>query len=70
MARQIRIEFAGAFYHAMSRGNNGDKIFFGEKGHESFLKVLNETCQRTGWIVHAYVLMKGQRGQSVNCESI
>jgi len=57
MARQIRIEYAGAFYHVMSRGNNGDKIFFGEKGHESFLKVLNETCQRTGWIVHAYVLM-------------
>jgi putative transposase len=57
MARQIRIEFAGAYYHVMSRGNNGDKIFFGEVGHESFLKVLNETCQRTGWIVHAYVLM-------------
>ena len=57
MARQIRIEFEGAFYHVMSRGNNGDKIFFGKAGHESFLKVLNETCQRTGWIVHAYVLM-------------
>ncbi len=57
MARQIRIEFAGAFYHVMSRGNNGDKIFFGKMGQESFLKVLNETCQRTGWIVHAYVLM-------------
>jgi hypothetical protein len=27
MARQIRIEFAGAFYHVMGRGNNGDKIF-------------------------------------------
>jgi len=57
MARKIRIEFAGAFYHVMSRGNNGDKIFFGKRGQESFLKVLNETCQRTGWIVHAYVLM-------------
>jgi hypothetical protein len=29
MARQIRIEFAGAFYHVMSRGNNGDEIFYG-----------------------------------------
>ncbi len=57
MARPIRIEFAGAFYHVMSRGNNGDKIFFGKRGQESFLKVLNETCQRSGWIVHAYVLM-------------
>jgi putative transposase len=58
MARQIRIEFAGAFYHVMGRGNNGDKIFLGKKGEESFLKVLNETCERTGWIVHAYVLMR------------
>ena len=41
----------------MSRGNNGQKIFYGKKGQESFLKVLNETCDRTGWIVHAYVLM-------------
>jgi REP element-mobilizing transposase RayT len=57
MARQIRIEFAGAFYHVMNRGNNGDKIFFGKEGQGSFLKVLSETCQRTGWIVHAYVLM-------------
>ena len=58
MARPIRIEFAGAFYHVMSRGNNGDKIFFGKRGQESFLKVLNETCERSGWIVHAYVLRK------------
>ena len=57
MARQVRIEYAGAFYHVMSRGNNGQKIFYGKKGQESFLKVLNETCERTGWIVHAYVLM-------------
>ncbi len=53
MARKLRIEFAGAFYHVMSHGNNGDKIFFGKKGQESFLNVLDEVCQRTGWIVHA-----------------
>jgi putative transposase len=57
MGRALRIEYAGAFYHVMSRGNNGDKIFFGKHGQESFLKVLGETCQRSGWIVHAYVLM-------------
>ncbi len=57
MARQLRIEYAGAFYHVMSRGNNGDKIFYGKQGQESFLDVLDETCQRTGWVIHAYVLM-------------
>ena len=57
MARQIRIEYAGAFYHVMSRGNAGGEIFFGEKGHASFLRCLSEVCERTGWVVHAYVLM-------------
>ena len=57
MARQVRIQFAGAVYHVMSRGNNGNGIFFGNKGGEKFLDTLDEACQRTGWIVHAYVLM-------------
>jgi len=39
----------------MSRGNNGDKILFGQRRQESSLKVLNETCPRSGWIIHAYV---------------
>ena len=57
MARKVRIQFAGAVYHVMSRGNNGNGIFFGNKGCEKFLDTLDEACQRTGWIVHAYVLM-------------
>ena len=57
MARQVRIEFEGAIYHVMGRGNNGSGIFFGKKGCEKFLDTLDEACQRTGWIVHAFVLM-------------
>jgi len=37
MARPIRIEFKGAMYHVMCRGNNGRDIFFGDKGCEKFL---------------------------------
>ncbi len=28
MARQLRIEYAGAFYHIISRGNQRNMIFF------------------------------------------
>ena len=57
MARPIRIEYPGAMYHVMCRGNNGRDIFFGDKGCERFLDTLDEVCVRGGWIVHAYVLM-------------
>ena len=57
MARSIRHEYAGAVYHSMCRGNNGQDIFLKEKGSRLFLSTLEEVCQQTGWIVHAYVLM-------------
>ena len=33
MARPIRIEYPGAMYHVMCRGNNGRDVFFGEDGN-------------------------------------
>lgn len=57
MARPIRIEFKGAMYHVMCRGNNGQNIFFGDEGCEKFLDTLDEACRRSGWLIHAYVLM-------------
>ncbi|MCP5536642.1 MAG: transposase [Akkermansiaceae bacterium] len=57
MARPIRIEYEGAMYHVMCRGNNGRDIFFGDDGCKKFLDTLDEACIRSGWLVHAYVLM-------------
>lgn len=57
MARVLRIEYPGAIYHVTCRGNDGQPIFLGEKGCESFLDTLDEACRRAGWIVHAYALM-------------
>jgi REP element-mobilizing transposase RayT len=57
MARPIRIEYPGAMYHVMCRGNNGRDVFFGEDGCKKFLDTLDEACMRAGWFVHAYVLM-------------
>ena len=41
----------------MSRGNRGDRIFEDDKDHEVFLDTLKEACERTGWRVHAFILM-------------
>lgn len=57
MARKPRIEYAGAAYHVMSRGDHGEAIFGDDLDRERFLRTLGETCERTGWRVHAYVLM-------------
>lgn len=41
----------------VSLGATG-QIFLSDRDHHSFLKTLGEVCQRTGWHVHAYVLMR------------
>jgi REP element-mobilizing transposase RayT len=41
----------------MSRGNRQDAIFLDETDCQMFLTTLGEACSRTGWRVHAYVLM-------------
>ncbi len=41
----------------MSRGNRQDPIFLDDKDCEVFLGTLGEACKKTGWLVHAFVLM-------------
>lgn len=57
MPRSVRIEYAGAFYHVMARGNRREAIFRDREDRLYFLKALSETCGMTGWRVHAWVLM-------------
>jgi REP element-mobilizing transposase RayT len=57
MARSIRIQMAGGFYHVMARGNRREKIFADDDDRRFFLSTLSEACGMTGWRVHAWVLM-------------
>ena len=57
MPRSVRIEYAGAFYHVMARGNRREDIFRDEDDRWFFLKGLGEACEMTGWRIHAWVLM-------------
>jgi len=57
MARKPRIEYEGAAYHVMSRGNRGADIFVDERDRQIFLDTLDEVCGRMAWEIHSFVLM-------------
>lgn len=57
MARQWRIEYAGAIYHVLSRGNSGQEIFRSKDDRQLFLDLLAKLVERFDIEVHAYVLM-------------
>jgi putative transposase len=57
MPRPLRIEYAGACYHIVSRGDRREDIFNDEVDRQTFLKTLEQTCCKTGWQVHAYCLL-------------
>ena len=57
MARKLRIQYPGALYHVMSRGDRRDAIFQDDSDRRSFLETLAQACEKTGWRVHAYCLM-------------
>ncbi len=57
MPRPFRIEYEGARYHVMCRGNRGSVVFGSDADVSLFLKTLGEACKRSNLQVHAYVLM-------------
>src|SRR5579863_4573256 len=58
MPRKLRVEYHGAMYHVMSRGDRREDIFLNDVDRHDFLKTLAEACQKSGWQVHAYCLMR------------
>jgi putative transposase len=57
MARQLRIEFAGAFYHVTSRGNQKQAIVQDDQDRGAFLDYLDKAHEKFGGIIHAFCLM-------------
>ena len=58
MARKLRIQYPGAIYHVMNRGDRRNPVFADDQDRQRFLETLTEACQKTGWQVHAYCLMR------------
>jgi putative transposase len=57
MARKPRIEFPGAFYHVMARGNRKQAIFKDDSDRERFLQKLLDYKHRYAFLLYAYTLM-------------
>jgi putative transposase len=57
MARPLRIEYEGAFYHVTARGNERKRIFLSKADYEKFLANLKGAAARFSVVVHCYVLM-------------
>jgi putative transposase len=58
MARKLRIEFPGAVYHVINRGNYRSDVFRSTGEVKSFLGALGEALARYGWKLHAYAVMR------------
>jgi putative transposase len=57
MARKLRVEYEGAIYHVMNRGDRREAIFIGDEDRHLFLRTLGEACAKTDWQAHAWCLM-------------
>jgi len=57
MARKPRIQFEGAFYHIIVRGNQRQDIFLDEADRRQYLERLHRYRNKCGFILYAYVLM-------------
>lgn len=57
MARPLRIEFDGAFYHVTARGNERKDIYKSRWDRERFLSYLESATQRYSAVIHGYCLM-------------
>ena len=57
MARKVRVEYEGGVYPVLDRGDRREAIFTDDVDRRRFVDTLGEVCGRTGWRVHALVLM-------------
>ena len=44
MARPLRIQYPGAMYHVMNRGDQREDIFRADEDRHTFLGTLTEAC--------------------------
>ncbi len=57
MSRPLRLEFPGALYHVIARGNRKGTIFHDTRDRNQWLHLMGEVCQRHNTRIHAYCQM-------------
>ncbi len=56
MARKLRLQYPGAIYHVMNRGDRREAIVEDDEDRECLLDTLTEACEKTAWEIHACCL--------------
>ena len=49
MARKLPVQYPGAIYHVMNRGDRREAIFTDDHDRQMFLDTLGEACQKADW---------------------
>jgi len=57
MARPLRIQYPGALYHLIGRGNARQPIVTDNADRRMFLALLADVIEQRRWLCHAYCLM-------------
>jgi putative transposase len=57
MARKLRVQYPGAIYHVMNRGDRREAIIIDDEDRQLFLETLGEATEKTDWQVHPWCLM-------------
>ena len=53
MARKLRVEYEGAIYHVMNRGDRQKLIYLDSEDAQKFVRTLGQVSKRPDWEVHA-----------------
>jgi hypothetical protein len=54
MARKLRVQYPGAIYHVMNRGDRREAIFTDAEDRHLYLATLGEASEKTDWQIHAW----------------
>ena len=57
MAPSLRVEYPGAYYHVINRGNIQEIIFKNDRDKEKFLEYLEKANEGFSITIHTYCLM-------------
>jgi hypothetical protein len=64
MARPLRVEYPGAIYHVMSRGNGRQRVFRDARDFQRLLEGLESSVRKFDWLVMSDHVSADQLGEA------
>ena len=67
MARKLRVEYPGAIYHVMNRGDRREPIFKDDVDRQRFVETLGEACAKTACLCVPHADRAGRSTPMASC---